>query len=201
MNQLLTLVLSILGATSGLTAFGAFLHSVFSERAKVKLTDLSNKKGYYNMFFKNQFVGCMSKMNAYAYIQISNNSKLPICITNVKIAHKNMDYDVSQRHIDHECKFVLDGYKKSFNETAIKENQLIFPCQLQPFGYVEGFAFFHVFPDLDIGKDVSFSLIVETNRKRSFSEKINFLCEKHALELMTKERKRQEELGLIERGI
>ena len=164
----LTTVLSFLGAASGLTALGGFLHSLLSERVNILVEDWSHKRGFYNAFFKNQFKGCMSKLNGYVYIQISNNSKLPVCITNAKITHNGFAYDASSMPADHECKFLLDGRSNTYGRVLVDKSQLILPHQLQPFEYVEGFLFFHVFPTVETDKDALLKLEIETNRKKSF---------------------------------
>lgn len=172
---------SVIGALSGAAGFAGFLFTIISERANVVLSGFSERGETYNAFFRNRFKGWITKFNAFARVQISNNSKLPICIVDVKFKYRGVEYRASIRKAEHTCRFVLgehDG-EKVISEFEIAEEQIMFPVVIEPYGFIEGILFFHIFPDLPEDKDFMVPIEFVTNRKKSYFLNTTFVSEPH----------------------
>jgi len=174
-------VLSIIGALSGIAGFGGFLFTVLSERVNVLISDLSDQNKTYNAFFKNRFEGWISKYNAFARVQISNNSKLPVCIIDAKFKYGGEEYRSSIRKAEHSCRFVLGEHNgdKVSSDFEIANEQIMFPVTIEPFGFIEGILFYHIFPDLPEDKDITIPIEFVTNRKKSYYLNVTFISESH----------------------
>lgn len=174
-------VLSLIGALSGIAGFGGFLFTLLSERANVLLSDFSERSEVYNAFFKNRFKGWMTKYNAFARVRISNNSKLPICIIDAKFQYKGIEYRASIRKADHSCSFIIGEYDglDIKSDIDVAKDQIMFPMEIGPFGFVEGILFFHIFPDVPASEDITIPIEFVTNRKKSYFLNMKFITESH----------------------
>ncbi|KIN82149.1 hypothetical protein [Clostridium botulinum] len=164
--ETLNIVLSIIGCITGVSSLIITFFKYLDERPKLKINQLdinTHDVSYY--FPADPDSGYISDYHACIYVDISNNSDKPICITSIKLNLNDSDKVYALLDLENsKHKFILKNSNDSL-VVDLKMEGILIPLRLEGNSYEKGYLFFPFMPKLS-EKLIKTTITVSTTRGR-----------------------------------